>query len=61
MKQFFFKKPKAIIKPCSSDRIGCDYHIELFGSLCLGCIHQLPKDRKSKQPKSAPLIPISKA
>ena len=66
MKQLFTKKfgKKITIKPCSSDQIGCDYHLDLFGASCPSCPHQ--PSNKTKfftfgAPKSAPLVQKQKA
>ena len=66
MKQLFTKKfgKKITIKPCSSDQIGCDYHMDLFGNACSSCPYQ--PSNKTKfftfgAPKSAPLVQKQKA
>jgi len=65
MKQFFFKKKRKVsIAPCSSDQIGCFYHIELFGKPCRGCIHTATTDQKDHKidlPKSSPISSNTKA
>ena len=66
MKQLLTKKfgKKIAIKPCSSDQIGCDYHMDLFGKACSSCPYQ--PSNKTKfftfgAPKSAPLVQKQKA
>ena len=66
MKQLFTKRfgKKIAIKPCSSDQIGCDYHMDLFGASCPSCPYQ--PSNKTKfftfgAPKSAPLVQKQKA
>jgi len=66
MKQLFTKKfgKKIAIKPCSSDQIGCDYHLDLFGKACSSCPYQ--PSNKTKfftfgAPKSAPLVHKTKS
>lgn len=65
MKHFFAKKkPQVSIPPCSSDQVGCYYHVELFGKPCPGCQHlpvESKKEQKTEQPKSSPLDYFLKA
>ena len=66
MKQLFKKTfgNKIPHKPCSSDQIGCDFHMDLFGKACSSCPYQ--PSNKTKfftfgAPKSAPLVQKQKA
>ena len=61
MKQLFKKTfgNKIPLKPCSSDQIGCDFHMDLFGKACTSCPYQPSNQAKFFNfgaPKSSPLV-----